>query len=306
MRRWTSLPAANRLTPTRPASTRNTALETYRLPTRSHKSHIEDRRAVSSTTRIYRDLAIAFSGALVRLTDGPLEQPVPGEIGNPQWSWIGPAFIARLTEITAGIQHLVDPGLETEVASLTRSLYEHAVVFAWIGADPAKRLRQWLRVDAGNQLKTHKAFEALGVTDFLPPIVCGLYTSLADDPTLDAGFPRDLAGMACAADSDWPRSGKLSFTVLYTAIFRQFSSVLHPTMLGLTLHATPLEVSPGDSPQVILSYANLHDEATAVTTVVPLVLERALIVSADVLGWPDKSSVIEVTARYAGALAAVG
>jgi hypothetical protein len=219
---------------------------------------------------------------------------------------MGPAFIARLTQIIAGIQHLVAPGLETEVASLTRSLYEHAVVFAWIGRDPTERLHQWLRVDGDNQLKTNKAFEELGVTDYLPPSISGLYTSLADDTSLDIGFPRDLAGMARAADIDWPMPGELSFTVLYTAIFRQFSSVLHPSTLGLAQHATPIEMETGAPPHVLLSYANLDDEATAITMHVPFVLARALLVSVDVLGWPDERSVMQLVTDYAHAVAAIG
>lgn len=249
-----------------------------------------------------RYTAIGFAGALVELTDGPLAAPIAGTIDDPQWAWIGPAFVARMNEIIAGIQHLVDPGLETEAASLTRSLYDHAVVFAWLASDPSTRLRQWLRVDGEQQLRTKRQLNDLGASGYLPSNIEALFESLSLDTSLDRGFPRDVAGMAVAADRDWHLSGELSFTTLYTVVFRQFSTLLHPSLLGLSQHAHRV-TTDGSDEKLLLGYSNIENEATSITTQVPMLYAAALTVAARSLGWPDETALVDVVDKYPRALA---
>ena len=252
----------------------------------------------SPRTAARRQLAINACTELVGLTDAHLEAPLAGSIADPEWSWLGPALIARMNESAIAITRLLAVGMETEAGSLARSFYEHAVDFAWIAADPDERVTQWLRVDAEKQLKSHRKFLDLGEPDYLPEPIRARYERLAADTALGSGFPRDAAGRAERADEEWGLTGMQSFKSLYTVVFRQFSAVLHPSLLGLSQHAYPVSDAAFTGPALRVGHTNIDDEATAITMQMPILLATAWYVARLALGWPDIRESRRVVENY--------
>jgi hypothetical protein len=60
---------------------------------------------------------------------------------------MGVALISRMATTLGSILDLRSNHLEADAATLTRSLYEHAVHFVWLAADPSTRVGRWRKSD---------------------------------------------------------------------------------------------------------------------------------------------------------------
>lgn len=123
---------------------------------------------------------------------------------------------------------------------LLRSLYEHAVHLAWLGADPsASRIGTWRKDDLSSRLKADAEWGERGVALLTNECRAEMERHVAQL----SGAPLNLADLAVAADKAW--SGKLpgidrsikaparSFRGHYAVIYRYTSTTAHPSFTGI-------------------------------------------------------------------------
>ena len=184
--------------------------------------------------------------------------------------------------------------LEADAGTLTRSLYEHAVHFAWLAGDPA-RINRWRQEDMEQRLKADNDMKAHGRPMLTPENRARFEREVA----LIKGGPLRLEQLAIAADKSW--EGRLrglskhrdlnSFSGLYALLYRSYSPMAHPSEVGLLRVAE--EVGPGRS-RVQLEAPSSRSGPWGIACVV---FTAALLVAGESLGWPDRDRVFAIYGR---------
>lgn len=159
----------------------------------------------------------------------PLDGPdVPPEAVFPI---VGPALIARQTGTLDAILRLGRHGSDSLV--LVRSLYDHAVTFAWLAAEPgAERSQQFMRDDAVSRLRADNDCRDLG-----EPILTDARRAFYE--ARKARYPEDMPKLirrAELADDHWGQ-GQLpgfgssdsthSYRGMYAVAYRRQSAYEH-------------------------------------------------------------------------------
>lgn len=238
------------------------------------------------------------AAALINLVEGNLE--VEGDARGPQTAWpmVGPALLAHATSSLRSIAFRLRPDeAHNDASRLLRSLYDHVVTFAWLGADPPPRLALWRKEDLQERLKIHREFAAAG-EQLIPDAE---REQMEHDISRLAGKAPDLSSKAAMADKHWiPQIGGAlrpdslsSFRGFYTILFREHSGLVHATMRGLN-HVTIDLVPPRK--RVVLE-APL-DGSTGPYGMATVVYGVGLLVAARALGWPDADEVEAIFARF--------
>lgn len=238
------------------------------------------------------------AAALIDLVEGNLE--VEGDAGGPQTAWpmVGPALLAHATSSLRSIVFRLRPDdAHNDASRLLRSLYDHVVTFAWLGADPPPRLALWRKEDLEERLKIHREFAAAG-EKLIPDAD---REQMERDVARLEGKPPDLASKAAIADKHWiPRIGGAlrpnslsSFRGFYTILFREHSGLVHATMRGLNHVTVDLDLP---RKRVVLE-APLEGRASPYG-MASVVYGLGLLVAARSLGWPDAGEVQAIFARY--------
>ncbi len=214
------------------------------------------------------------------------------------WALVGPGLIARQVGTLEAILALRPFGREADAFILLRSLYEHAVTFAWLAADPGEQRHQrFLKSDAATRiamdddarrvgepmLSTEKRSEFEGRFEYLPKQM------------------PDLVQLAEGADHHW--TGKIdglagsskarSYRGLYAIAYRHHSAIAHPTLMGLNRVSVDLK---GGLQRVQLE--ERQQETHGPFGLGNNLLGLSLQISAATLGWPisaDVNAVFEVT-----------
>jgi Family of unknown function (DUF5677) len=178
--------------------------------------------------------------ALIELATPHLPESV--RVGGPvdAWALTGPALIARQIGSLDALAALRPLDRQADAIVVLRSLYEHAVTFAWMAADPSEdRLERFLKTDAVARLKAADDARSVGV-------------KILDDGNQavfekqKADLPNEMPPLdqrATAADKHW--SGKVrglevssetkSYRGLYAIAYRHHSAIAHPSLMGLNL-----------------------------------------------------------------------
>jgi hypothetical protein len=233
-----------------------------------------------------RDRQIQRRGrALVELVTSHLPQEFARPAGNEGWPAVGVALLARMAATLEAVLDLQPRQRLADPAVLVRSLYEHAVHFAWLAADPSEaRIEAWRKSDLLARLKADADAEQRGI---------GL---LSDERRAEfkakvavmQGHALNLADLAVAADGAWEGkiralSGEkepLSFRGLYALLYRWFSSMLHPSANGLN------RVYDDLGPNRIRIRPEREYRGVGPFNMATLILGLALFVASDSIGWP--------------------
>jgi hypothetical protein len=234
---------------------------------------------------------------------GLVESRLPAEMAamgpRDAWPLVGTGLLAHCAAIAQSVDRLELSGAENDAFRLLRSLYDHAVMFAWLAVDAPTRLMLWRLDDLGERLKADRETRAWG-------------EPLLADADRDA-MTRELAGTtlrlpdvasrAQAANAHWGAQfnflrggGATSLRGMYTLVFRTASGLVHPTFRGLnrvtedisfTERRVVSQTAPGDSRP---------------SGVAGVVLGLTLIISSEALGWPDRETVCAVFEAAGGAV----
>lgn len=120
------------------------------------------------------------------------------------WPLVGAGLASRMTSTLESILALLPSMREVDAAILLRSLYEHAVHFAWLASEPsAARIEEWRKHDLTMRLKADTDARDHGVPLLSDEARGDLEAQIRDM----AGNDLVLTNLAASADTHW--TGKL-------------------------------------------------------------------------------------------------
>jgi hypothetical protein len=217
----------------------------------------------------------------------PTTQPLPQKLAD--WPVFAAACLARAHYALESTQALCERRLDAAV--LTRVLYEHVVMFAWVAIDPTEHLPRLLCSEIAERRKAINDLKSLGEDashiESVGKLVAELDTFTKPESPVEPALP--VPDLALHADRYWTArletfdNGRASFRGLYPALYRNFSLYTHPTFAGLSDFVT----LRGD---VLLIGRPMPQSAHAVT-LAPLLFAMALLIAGERLGWPPKEEV---------------
>jgi hypothetical protein len=241
-----------------------------------------------TTTQLGQDLIALVEHEL------PRDFRVTGD--HDAWPFIGVALLSRTTGVLSALLEVSD-GNSTDAGTLTRSLYEHVVHFAWLAADPTPaRLGEWRKVDLLQRLKADKDAADHGIA------------LLEDRPAMEAqvaalaGRERlALADIAAEADRAWEKrveeievGGLRSLRGFYAILYRHTSGTVHPGFRGIN----PVVTDLGPVDRRVHLEENPTDWSPFSNGVIIFVL--GLLIASESLGWPDRKEVTGLVAEAYG------
>ncbi len=235
------------------------------------------------------------SRELVGVVDRYLPVAAGEDNRHDSWQVTGPALIARgrntLESLTAvaAVRHRADASI------LLRSLFEHFVSFAWLAADPANRMPNWLASDATQRLKIDADFRTIGEPVFDEKV----RREMEARRSAAAAMPA-LPERAVRVDEEWGTrlrelnaiSPHVSARGIYRAVYREGSSFTHPTIYGIE------PVVDGSQQTVFVRAGERPPEHPGALVLGPLTYALELFVSAEALGWPMKEEIHSVFKRH--------
>jgi Family of unknown function (DUF5677) len=166
----------------------------------------------------------------------PFETEATGDADA--WPLIGAALLSRATTTLDSMLLLQPTERGVDASMLGRSLYEHIVHLAWLGADPtAERIEEWPKDDLRQRLKADDDCRSVGIELFTPEQRARVEAQVASM----TGNPLVLTNLAVAADKYWaPRITVFSsykeagsLRGLYAIAYRHYSGTAHPSYRGL-------------------------------------------------------------------------
>jgi hypothetical protein len=211
----------------------------------------------------------------------------------PVTTIVAAALVARAVGTTDAIVEVAGLRRRSDLAALTRNLYEQVVVLAWLLAKPSpERVALWQRYDNEQRIKVHNDMRQAGRSVLTEEN--WLRSKIQVVSLGDRRMP-NLADLAKEADEHWaprlpglkPEDGFYSFRGLYRTIYRSGSAFTHATLVGLG----PV-VERTDAHTVIQLEPQL--DARPVLLIVPSILGFALWMTSDVYGWPRTSDISAV------------
>jgi hypothetical protein len=227
----------------------------------------------------------------------PLETEATGDADA--WPLIGAALLSRATTTLDSMLLLQPTERGIDASTLGRSLYEHVVHLAWLGADPsAARLEEWRKDDLRQRLKADDDCQTVGVELFTPEQRAGVQAQV-DSMT---GNQLVLTNLAVAADKYWaPRIEVFSsykeagsLRGLYAIAYRHYSGTAHPSYRGL--NDVVEDITPTRK-RVVLEGPFEGRGSYGMATVL---YALGLYVAAASLGWPTAADITAVFDRYPG------
>jgi hypothetical protein len=225
----------------------------------------------------------------------PQEFDVTSESG---WPAIGIALLSRMATTLESILDLQPAQHEADAGTLVRSLYEHAVHFAWLAADPSpSRMEEWRKSDLVARVKADDDMLAHGIHTLTDENRAKFIAQVAEMH----GDALVLADLAIAADKYWagkvPGMGAhtalISFRGWYASIYRHYSGMAHPSVRGL--HRVVDDLGPTRR-RIRLEDQYQSNGPYGIATFVFGVALYVASASATI-GWPSADAIIDVFAR---------
>lgn len=246
-----------------------------------------------------RDRAIQRRGReLVKI----VARRLPQEFEIPSmwdgWPAIGVGLLSRMTTTLRFMLDLQRSGLEADGSVLGRSLYEHGVYFAWLAAEPTARVLEWRRADMTQRLKLDDDAHRHGGVALTPVNRAKTEANLA---TLGGPLVLHTDQLAIAADKYWTgaipairgHKGTYSFSGLYAWLFRGYSSLAHPSEVGLFRVTDTL-----GGGRVRIRIEHPEPERHGPYGMATVLFGLSLFVASKSLGWPDEQQVHALFERY--------
>ncbi len=174
---------------------------------------------------------------LIELLDPHLPLEVRVEGPADAWALVGPCLLARQVGALEAMFALRPLDREADALILLRSLYEHAVTFAWLAIEPgAERQRKFLKSDLISRLELDKDMQAIGQ----PPLSDEVRRRFERERD---GLPEKMPKLHELAEvvdghwgpilPGWADSPDHSYRGLYAIAYRRQSMVAHPSLMGL-------------------------------------------------------------------------
>jgi hypothetical protein len=232
---------------------------------------------------------------LRELTSTFLPRTMPSTGDHGDWPLTGFAMLARACGTAESVLTLAAERRATDAGTLSRTLFEEVVTFAWIAIDPAVNARAWVRWDCRQRIKLDNDLVDKGAAPWLTPQVRQQFEAVIATGLM---MPEDLAQRAADADAHWaPRVGSIeanptserSFRGMYRIVYRTDSQYTHAAVRSVEpfvvpaegagqFHVMPVETDPG---------------AINPFTRAPMLYALALLVAEPALGLSGMEAVID-------------
>lgn len=225
----------------------------------------------------------------------PQEFEVTGDADA--WPLVSAAMVSRMIGTMKVVLAQHPDELEADAGADVRRLFEQAVYFAWLAADPsAERIQAWRKADLKSRLAADEDARAHGVQLFTDEQRAELQSQIDG---LEGGR---IVLTSVAEEADQYRAGRLpgmggkgevqSWRGFYAIVYRNYSGFTHPTYRGLN----PVIVDLGPTrKQVRLEEPYEGSGPYGMATVI---FGLALLVAAEALNWPDAGEITAVFERY--------
>lgn len=220
-----------------------------------------------------------------------LPRMIPSSVDSA-WELSATAILARMTGTLQAILRLRNLERAADETILARSLFDHAVMLAWLGADTDEdRMNRFKRADAAARLANDDHCRKFGIS-LLRSEMRDHFVEIQDVLSETKNLP-DLRQRAEQADKDWgdqlPEHGEpawMSYSGFYAGLYRHHSSFEHPSAMGFNVVAT--DVSGGTT------RVTMEEEADEglLGMISPLMI-WSLLIASDRLGWPYEDEVAE-------------
>ena len=203
---------------------------------------------------------------------------------DTDWSLFGAAALLRMCDTIASVMALMTAHKDGDARTLTRSLYEQAVVFSWVAIDPENRLERWRNQALKDDLARHNEGIRYGLQLLSNAEVARAKAAV--------GIP-NVEAMARELDEYWPirvsglhPSGHLlSFHGIYQLIYRVGSRTTHASIEALApyvqLRTAPRRVGP----------ASPSDEGMIWYALAAPILSMAATIAAQEFPWLDETRI---------------
>jgi Family of unknown function (DUF5677) len=216
------------------------------------------------------DAARALIADLVALTKPCFPKVVERrDIADHPFLVPGFALLSGAVSTVESISFLSRQERESDCNSLLRDLVDRAIVFAWLAADPAKRVPIWEKEDMRKRIAMDSAVKKFGALVLEPEWRAELEARIKESKVQNLPKTEQLAQKA---DEYWRERVRFFrdvvpngnvFEMIYAGVFRWLSGFTHaaPAAISCVLRDTPKErvviLEPTTGPQRAVSFASL-------------------------------------------------
>ena len=259
-------------------------------PQASDRSRLSDTVLAVTDDPERDELAEARGRKLIALVD----EHLPLEVGPlalaDLWQLVGPALIVRQADSLEALLDLRGRS-EADAFVVLRSLYDHAVSFAWLAAAPGEeRLGRFVRSDALSRLAMDDDAREVEV-EVLESAARARFEAQA------AELPRSMPTLlqrAEGADAHWAgrvpsledSSTTRSYRGLYAVAYRRQSAIAHASLMGL--NSVVIDLPEG---RRRVRRGGRDPEMQGPFGLGVILLAFTLFISAQTLGCPDAGAV---------------
>lgn len=214
---------------------------------------------------------------------------------DPLWAVYWAAALLRMCDTVESMMALLTRGKDEDTEILLRSLYEQAVVLAWVAIDPPVRHKQWKGESDKQLLTLHNEVVPYGY-GFLSPVEVAECDAATGIPSTET--------MAREADAHWPgkirglqsRGHFLSFHGMYQGVYRVGSRPAHGSIAALEAYARQ------SGSRIVVEVPVRQPAMLRYSLAAPL-LGMALVVASEQFRWIDETRVRRFVDRATAATA---
>lgn len=253
--------------------------------------------------------AIDYKPEVAELALALVEAHLPVEVRDlprqfEDWEVACPVFLGRATATLRAIFLLEPPEGYLDAKDLTRSLAESIITFAWLAADPAAHMEEWVTELYQQRLKLHNLIvQEIGMRSAYKELMrerfpCGLIP-FADLPATRTRAAKkvqsgSLVLKAFEADDYWVGTINVlesnPFALLYASVYGQYSMTAHSSVhMGFDLVKEERD-------RLLVGKISIPPEDRGPYGIALVWYLVALVVAAKTLGWPDEGEVYAVIA----------
>jgi hypothetical protein len=174
-----------------------------------------------------------------------IAERIPRAFCRADWHFWATAMLARTGSILDSVTALAERGRRADAEVVLRTLYVHVTTFCWIAIEPDSHVDAWHKnAEAMWRVFSNESDESFGIKVLDDEIVADFASrrlkpigQLAQD--IDAFWPDHIE--AFRRHPDTGKKEILTFSGLYTAIFRTASRIAHAEVDSLQANVRPRE-----------------------------------------------------------------
>jgi len=222
----------------------------------------------------------------------PMRFPDVHSDSRDDWEVNGAAMLVRASEAVRTLFRLTPQDSWLPVEAITRTVLEMAITFAWLAADPSRRVEEWISGNDKERLKAdNKVRRWLPERNRVEEPQALLSDEIRELVEAEARDLMALSDRAVAADSAWKskipelQQKACSFTDFYALAYPHYSFAIH------ALHQPLYRFVGIDDEGVVFVGQEGRERRSSPWSTALIFYGISLLVSAEAFGWPDPNAV---------------